>query len=94
MRQFYLSLFAFLLLAGCRSAQKSYSKGDYADAIELGIRQLQKDPSDITTQQIIKDAYQLAVNRHESQIRSLSSSNRENSYEAIYKEYRRLHFGM
>jgi hypothetical protein len=67
MKKLYLYFFAFvLLLAGCRSAQKSYSKGDYANAIELGIRQLQKDPADITTKQIVKDAYNQAVARHES----------------------------
>lgn len=89
MNKCYLLLLLSFITA-CRSAQKSYSKGDYADAIELGIRQLQKDPADITTNQIVKDAYTLAVNRHESNIRTLSAGNREDQYAKIYEQYNRL----
>jgi hypothetical protein len=38
MTKFYFLLFsAALFLAGCQTASKAYNKGDYADAIELGI---------------------------------------------------------
>jgi hypothetical protein len=83
-------LLLLVFITACRSAQKSYSKGDYADAIELGIRQLQKDPADITTSQIVKDAYTLAVNRYEGNIRTLSAGSREDQYAKIYEQYNRL----
>jgi hypothetical protein len=74
MTKFYLPLLAALFFIGCKSASKAYNKGDYADAVELGIKKLQKDPSvsvilqqdaiiekeSIVTQSIKKVSLQLA----------------------------------
>ena len=91
MTKFYLFLFlATLLFAGCQTASKAYNKGDYADAIELGIKKLQKDPSDAETSDLVKSAYSYAVNQYEANIRSLSNSAGNNRYEAILREYNRL----
>ena len=90
MTKFYPILFAALLFAGCKSASKAYHQGDYADAIELGIKKLQKDPSDTEIRDLVKSAYSFAVNRHESNIRSLTNSASENRYESILREYNRL----
>jgi hypothetical protein len=90
MTKFYLILFAALFFVGCKSASKAYNQGDYADAIELGIKKLQKDPSDTETRDLVKSAYTFAVNQHESAIRSLSNSASENRFESILREYNRL----
>lgn len=90
MTKFYLILLALLIFAGCKTASKAYNKGDYADAIELGVKRLQKDPSDAETRDLVKNAYSFAVNQSESNIRSLSGNANENRYEAILKEYNRL----
>ncbi|HEV7333042.1 MAG TPA: hypothetical protein VGN63_18545 [Flavisolibacter sp.] len=91
MTKFYLFLFASaLFLGGCKSASKAYNQGDYADAIELGIKKLQKDPSDTETRDLVKSAYTFAVNQHESRIRTLSASASENRYESILREYIQL----
>ena len=91
MTKFYSFLFASVFfLAGCKSVSKAYNQGDYADAIELGIKKLQKDPSDNETRDLVKSAYTFAVSQHESRIRSLSSSSSENRYESILREYNQL----
>ena len=87
---YFLLLSATLVFAGCKSASKAYNKGDYSDAIELGVKKLQKDPSDGETKDLIKSAYTFAVNQHEETIRSLASSNSDNRYELILREYNLL----
>ena len=91
MTKFYLFLLsASLFFIGCKTATKAYNKGDYADAIELGIKKLQKDPSDTETRDLVKSAYRYAVSLSESNIRNLSGSSGDNRYEAILREYSRL----
>ena len=91
MTKFYSLLFvAILFFIGCRTASKAYNKGNYADAIELGIKKLQKEPADAETKDLVKSAYTVAVNEHEQAIRTLSGSANESRYEAILKEYNKL----
>lgn len=91
MTKFYFILFsASLFFMGCKTASKAYSKGDYADAIELGVKKLQKDPSDSETKDLVKSAYTYAVSQSEANIRNLSNSTGDNRYEAILREYSRL----
>ncbi|MGZ3850140.1 MAG: hypothetical protein ACXVBR_12770 [Flavisolibacter sp.] len=88
-----MTKFYFLLLASscylfsCKSASKSYQKGNYADAIELGVKKLQKDPYDGETRDIVQSSYNYAVNEKESQIKVLSNSRDDSRYEKIYQEY-------
>jgi len=91
MTKFYLLLIApSLYLFSCKSASKSYQKGDYADAIELGVKKLQKDPYDGETKDIIQTSYTYAVNEGENQVRILSNSRDDDRYEKIYQQYSRL----
>ncbi|MDQ6608780.1 MAG: hypothetical protein M3Y85_03065 [Bacteroidota bacterium] len=91
MAKFYLALFtASLFILACKSVSKSYDKGDYTNAIELGVKKIQKDPSDGQTKDLVKSAYTFAVNQHEDAIRNLSNSSNDNRYEAILKEYNKL----
>lgn len=89
MTKFYFLLLASfsLYLFSCKSASKSYQKGDYADAIELGVKQLQKDPYDAATKEIVQSAYNYAVNERENQIRILSNSKEEKRFEKMYQQY-------
>lgn len=89
MVKFYPLLFALVIFA-CKTPGKAYHRGDYRDAIELGLKKLQKDPNDAEAADIVKDAYRLAVNRHEARIRSLSASKADNRFAAIYNEYQQL----
>ncbi len=90
-----IKLYSLLIAASfffisCKTASKSYDKGNYDDAIELGVKKLQKDPTDNETKDLVKSAYTYAVNEHEANIRNLSGSSNDNRYEAILKEYNKL----
>ncbi len=91
MTKFYLLLIVFpIYFFSCKSASKSYQKGDYADAIELGVKKLQKDPYDGETKDIIQSSYNYAVNERENKIRILSNSLDDDRFDKIYNEYLHL----
>lgn len=78
---------SLLFIFSCKSASKSYQKGDYTDAIERGVKKLQKDPNDYETKDLVQKSYTYTVNEHEDQIRILSNSKNDNRYDRIYQEY-------
>ncbi|HWI92301.1 MAG TPA: hypothetical protein VNT20_13550 [Flavisolibacter sp.] len=78
---------SLLFIYSCKSASKSYQKGDYTDAIERGVKKLQKDPGDYETKDLVQKSYSYTVNEHEDQIRILSNSKSDNRYDRIYQEY-------
>jgi hypothetical protein len=85
----------FILLAvtfffSCKTATKLYNKGNYDEAVELAAKKLQKKPDDAEMQDLIRSAYQYAVNDHESNIRSHSNSTNELKWEWMYNEYSAL----
>src|SRR5215216_6091784 len=80
----------FVLIYSCKTANKSYQKGDYTNAIELGVKKLQKDPNDYETRELVKNSYTYTVNEHEDQIRILSNSKSDTRFEKIYAEYASL----
>ena len=91
MTKFYLlPIIAAVLLVQCRSASKAYNQGDYADAIELGVKKVQKDPSDAETVALVKSAYGFAVSQYEADIRSLSTASGDSRYGDILNRYNRL----
>lgn len=90
MTKFYTLLLLSFFWWSCNSASKSYQKGDYADAIELGVKKLQKDPGDTETREIIQNAYNFAVQERENRIRTLSNTKGDGRFEKIYQEYLRL----
>ncbi len=92
MTKLYTLLFgcALLLFQSCRTPGKAYQKGDYDDALQLGIKKLQKDPNDYGLRDVVKKSYTYLVNEHEDNIRILSNSKSENRFERIYGEYLQL----
>lgn len=81
---------SLLFIYSCKSASKSYQKGDYTDAIERGVKKLQKDPNDYDTKDLVQKSYTYTVNEHEDQIRILSNSKSDNRFDRIYQEYAAL----
>ncbi|HEU4471676.1 MAG TPA: hypothetical protein VFR58_11365 [Flavisolibacter sp.] len=79
--------FAFIFLHSCKSASKAYQKGDYTDAIELGVKKLQKEPHDWETRDLVQRSYNFMVSQREDQVRILSNSKADSRFEKIYVEY-------
>lgn len=91
MTKIYTIILPFLLVTwGCKTATKAYDKGDYKNAITLGLKKLQKDPADGETKALLKNAYSYAVAQGEEKIRLLSNNSVANRYEHIYNEYKDL----
>jgi len=78
---------SLILICSCKSASKSYQKGDYTEAIERGVKKLQKDPNDYETRDLVQKSYTYTVNEHEDQIRMLANSKSDNRFDRIYQEY-------
>jgi hypothetical protein len=83
-------LLSVTILFSCKSASKLYDKGNYAEAVAVASKKLEKKPNDAELQGIIKAAYQNAVAIHEANIRSHSNSSNELRWEWIYNEYAAL----
>lgn len=91
MTKFYFLIFAFVVcFTSCKSVSKSYQKGDYADAVEIGVKKLNKDPNDAETRELVKSAYEKEVAQHEEQVRILSNSKSDSRFESIFNEYDHL----
>ena len=92
MRKTYtlVTLIAFILLvAGCKTASKLYDKGNYDEAVALAVKKLQKKP-DNEMRALLQNAYQYAVNDHETRIHQLSNNTSDLKWEWIYAEYTSL----
>jgi hypothetical protein len=87
---YYLFFIAALISGGCKTAHKAFEKGNYVNAIELGIKRLLKNPNDSESKALLQDAYRRAIEAGEANIRTLSNSTSEPEYEKIYNEYRAL----
>ena len=83
------ALFLFSL-ASCKSATKAFDRGNYAEAIEISVKKLQKDPYDTEAQYVLLNAYKYAVSQHDEQIRMISSGNHDNRWEQLYYQYSEL----
>ena len=81
---------SLFLIYSCKSASKSYQKGNYTDAVERGVKKLQKDPYDYETRDLVQKSYTYTVNEYEDQIRILSASKSDNRYDRIYQQYTAL----
>jgi hypothetical protein len=79
-----------LFICSCKSASKSYKKGDYTDAVERGVKKLQKDPYDYETRDLVQKSYTYTVNEREDHIRMLMNSKGDTRYDQIYQEYTAL----
>src|SRR5436190_926069 len=80
----FLIFSIFIILAGCKTAGKLYQKGDYDGAVNLAVKELQKNPGNPEKITLLKNAYQFAINDHENKIRNYHSSNNELKWEWIY----------
>jgi tetratricopeptide (TPR) repeat protein len=87
---YILIILCAVFTTACKTPGKAYDKGDYNQAIELAVKNLQKNPSDGETRAIAQNAYKQAIADHQSTIRQLSYSTSENTYEQIYNQYRQM----
>lgn len=93
MRKLYtlISFFTLILFSvGCKTAAKLYERGDYDEAVDLAVKKLQKKPNDAELRSLLQNAYEYAVNDHETRIRQLGNNSNELKWEWTYNEYASL----
>lgn len=92
MRKIYtlFTLFALVLIVGCKTAAKLYDKGNYDEAVGLAVKKLQKKKPDPEMRALLQSAYRYAVNDHETRIHQLNDNTNELKWEWIYSEYASL----
>jgi hypothetical protein len=91
MIRFYtLSFLSLLFFASCKTASKAYEQGDYANAVEIAVKKLQKDQADRDLKALLQQSYKFAVERHEDKIRILSNSSSDRKWEEMLSEYNSL----
>ena len=79
-----------IVFSSCKSTSKAFQRGEYTDAIAIGVRKLQKDPSDAKTRDLVRSSYSYEVTEHEDRIRILSNSTSDLRFDDIYQEYGHL----
>lgn len=87
---YLIILLAVTTLYSCKTAKKMYAKGQYEQAVSLAAKELAKKPNDVALQDIILNAYQYAIEDHETRINAQLLSQSDLRYEKIYSEYQSL----
>jgi tetratricopeptide (TPR) repeat protein len=87
---YLIILLAVTTLYSCKTAKKMYAKGQYEQAVSLAAKELAKKPGDLALQDIILNAYQYAIEDHETRINAQLLSQSDLRYEKIYGEYQDL----
>jgi hypothetical protein len=93
MKYLLLSGFAAMLimLAGCKSTKKLYEQGSYDRALYSALDDLRKNPENETARRILPSAYNEAVSRYETQIRSANMGTvNAQKLSIVFNDYRAL----
>lgn len=82
-----ITVFAF---EGCKSASRSYKKGNYYQAVIEAVQKLRSKPTNVEAQDILVKAYPLAKAASLRNIDNALSSNRTDKYDVLVREYENL----
>lgn len=83
-------LLILAVLAGCKSAEKLVSEGNYDAAIDKYIKKMVKGKADNEEKEYFDRAFRLANQRDEQRIEFLLSEGKTESWDEIYRLYQRL----
>jgi hypothetical protein len=92
LKLYLLTALCGLFLASCKTAEKSYNKGNYDEAVTLAAKKLQKKPGDAGLINVLQNAYRFAVEDHESRVRNYANTTNDLRYENISREYTQLQY--
>nr|WP_295933561.1 hypothetical protein [uncultured Dyadobacter sp.] len=83
-------LSAILMIAGCKSAEKSLKKGDYDDSVLRAAEKLKGNASHSSSIETLKQAYPLALAQHLDEIKKQQASEDILKWEPQLDSYSRL----
>ena len=90
-KQFILTVFiALFFLSACTSSKQQFEKGNYEKAVALSIKKLRKKPDNSKQKNILKAAYQYAVQVSEEKIKQHQQSTDRFKWDRVIKQYQKM----
>ncbi|MDI9867725.1 hypothetical protein [Flectobacillus roseus] len=74
-------------LTACSTGKKALEKGNFDEAVYTAVERLQKSPTNSTSQQVLKEAYPLALNYHQGRVNNWEKSTEPFHWERVISEY-------
>jgi len=90
-KQFIFTAFiALFFLSACTSSKQQFEKGNYEKAVALSIKKLRKKPDNSKQKNILKAAYQYAVQVSEEKIKQHQQSTDRFKWDRVIKQYQKM----
>ena len=88
----HLLAFGFIVVvfASCSSGKKAYERGDYYGAVMKAVNRLRQNPDHGKSVSILREAYPLALEYHESQAKNEIASNSQFKWKNAIQSYNQL----
>ena len=83
----YLSL---IILGGCTTGKNALQKGDYDASVAKAVSRLQNSPKNSEAMQVLKTAYDLALQDHLRKINEAKLSNDLFRWESVMYDYQKI----
>ena len=77
-----------VLLFSCKSGEKLYNKGRYAESVRLFVKKLQRKPKDEAANRLLATAYQHAQQESDNRVNGYLQGNNALKWEYVRNEYR------
>ena len=91
LKQFIPTVFiALFFLAACTSSKQQFEKGNYEKAVALSIKKLRKKPDNNKQKNILKAAYQYAVQVSEEKIKQHQQSTDRFKWDRVIRQYQKM----
>jgi hypothetical protein len=91
LKQFITTVFiALFLLSACTSSKQQFEKGNYEKAVALSIKKLRKKPDNNKQKNILKAAYDYAVQVSEEKIKQHQQSTDRFKWDRVIEQYRKM----
>ena len=88
LKQFITTVFiALFLLSACTSSKQQFEKGNYEKAVALSIKKLRKKPDNNKQKNILKAAYDYAVQVSEEKIKQHQQSTDRFKWDRVIEQY-------
>ncbi|KLT65064.1 hypothetical protein [Pedobacter sp. BMA] len=86
----YFLYLCYIILAGCTTGKNALQKGDYDASVAKAVSRLQNSPKNAEAQQVLKTAYEFAIQDHLRKIDEAKLSNDLFRWEQIMYDYQKL----
>ena len=86
----YFVYLTFIIVAGCTTGKNALQKGDYDASVAKAVSRLQNAPKNAEAMQVLKTAYDLALQDHLRKIDEAKLSNDLFRWEQIMYDYQKL----